>query len=317
MKDHFELFVDKVEAETKPQYEDTDSPSKSPTKEKTDDEDLNVRGEGEGVKEFDLHDGDSPDFKSLKARDEFVESPSPGVPDAKALETPRKNSEGSDGEKQLGLDSNVGLSKSSLSKGRDVEGSPEDKKKKKVSFPEKGDKTSKGTKPTPEGDDDSETPDPIDESGLLTLSILDSADSKEVNLNCHREKETKPPFTGDYDDISTSTQHRMDSKIIDKNMNVSQSNTVITQNAQGYPGKSESFAQSQSVATMGANMKNSGFSHSRFNKTGQTITDDIKMPYNFASPTTTKVRGEEGPFGERMSSGSDMEDKQARVVFGY
>jgi len=161
---------------------------------------LNVSGEGEGIKEFDLHDGDSPDFKSLKARDKFVESPSPGVPDAKALETPRKNSEGSDGEKQLGLDSNVGLSKSSFSKGRDAEGSPEDKKKKKVSFPEKGDKTSKGTKPTPDGDDDSETPDPIDESGLLTLSILDSADSKEVNLNYHREKETKPPFMGNYSD---------------------------------------------------------------------------------------------------------------------
>lgn len=96
------------------------------------------------------------------------------------------------------------MSKSDHSKARDVEDSPEDRKKKKVSFPEKGDKTSKGTKPTPGGDDDSETPEPIDESGLLTLSILDSADSKEVNLNYHREKETKPAFVGGYSDCDSN-----------------------------------------------------------------------------------------------------------------
>lgn len=60
----------------------------------------------------------------------------------------------------------------------------------------------------------------------------------------------------------------MDSKVIGKDKTVSHSNTVNTLNAKGYPGKSESFAKSQSVATLGANMKNSGFSHSRFNKTG-------------------------------------------------
>ena len=76
--------------------------------------------------------------------------------------------------------------------------SPEDRKKKKVSFREK---TSKGTKPTPDDkDDDSEMPDAIDESGLLTLSILDSADSKEVNLNYHREKPTEAAFVGSYSD---------------------------------------------------------------------------------------------------------------------
>lgn len=104
----------------------------------------------------------------------------------------------------------------------------------------------------------------------------------------------------------------MDSKIIGKDKTVSQSNTVITQNAAGYPEKSDSFAKSQSVATLGAKMERSGFSHSRFNKTGHTITDDIKMPYNFTSPTGVRVKCDEGPFG--VESGSDKEDKQARIL---
>lgn len=45
-------------------------------------------------------------------------------------------------------------------------------------------------------------PEPIDESGLLTLSILDSADSKEVYLNYqkNREKQTEAAFVGSYSD---------------------------------------------------------------------------------------------------------------------
>ena len=59
-------------------------------------------------------------------------------------------------------------------------------------------------------------------------------------------------------------------------------------------------------------MKNSGFSHSRFNKTGQTITDDIRMNQNFGSPVVTKVG--DGPFSDKLSSGSDKEDKHARFL---
>ena len=67
---------------------------------------------------------------------------------------------------------------------------------------------------------------------------------------------------------------------------------------------------------MGApQVKNSGFSNSNFNKTGQTITDDIKMRHNFASPVATKVQ--ESPFPNQISSGSDQkEDQHARFIPG-
>lgn len=70
------------------------------------------------------------------------------------------------------------------------------------------------------------------------------------------------------------------------------------------------------MATLGANMKNSGFSHSKFNKTGQTITDDIRMNQNFGSPVVTKVGAGDGPFSDKLSSGSDKEDKHARFLPG-
>lgn len=114
---------------------------------------------------------------------ELVQSPTSPLIGDQTIITPKKENIDSDSDKKIGLDSNVGISKSSFSKGRDREdASPEDRKRKKVSFPER---TSKGTKPTPDDhEEDSEMPEPVeDESGLLTLSILDSADSKEVYLN--------------------------------------------------------------------------------------------------------------------------------------
>lgn len=53
MDEFFKDLKEVVVEETVQQYEDT-SPSKSPTKEKTDDEDLFTQEDGDGIKEFDL-----------------------------------------------------------------------------------------------------------------------------------------------------------------------------------------------------------------------------------------------------------------------
>lgn len=67
---------------------------------------------------------------------------------------------------------------------KDPPSSPAGKKKdKKVTFPGKADKK---TKPSPDDKDDDEAIE--NPSSLLTLSILDSANSNEVNLNYYREK---------------------------------------------------------------------------------------------------------------------------------
>lgn len=74
------------------------------------------------------------------------------------------------------------------------------------------------------------------------------------------------------------------------------------------------------MATLGANIKHSGFSNSRFNKTGQTFTDDLRMPQNFNSPEVKtifdKLPKDDGPFLDhnKFSSGSEKEDKHARFL---
>lgn len=320
MREHFDAFVEEDEPEKQEWADDTDSPSKSPVKEdliKADDINLDptLIESNAGVNEFDL--GESPELK--KKRDgALAEPPSAAIPESKPLETPRKIADdqkseevrdgglspalGSLGEKELGVNTKLSgpTSKREDDSKREKEmlSSPTaERKGKKDPLPGKGDKN---TKPSPGDKGEEEAPE--NPSSLLTLSILDSADSNEVNLNYYREKQTKAAFEGSYSDrdsdqedrsvkskskkekkkkkaekeeglkdvidISTSTRFVKDPSIIGKNKSSAHNNTVNTMGAKGFPQKSETFDKSKSLATMGAAVKNSGFSASQFNKTG-------------------------------------------------